>query len=464
MFNQQTYIKRREQLKKAFKTGIILFLGNEESGMNYEDNTYPFRQDSSFLYYFGLDTPGLMGIIDLDENKDYIFGDDLTIDHIVWMGSQPTLKERSEKAGIRNTGPLQEGIGLLQTAKNKKRTVRFLPAYRPEHQVKLYHWLNIPIHETNKHVSVDLIVAVGEQRNVKSAEEIEQLEQIVSVTADMHYAAMRYARPGMTEAQVAAKVHEVALAAGGNISFPIIATINGQTLHNHYHGNTIKEGDLFLLDAGAENKLHYAGDMSSTFPVSPKFTERQKEIYQIALDAHNSALEALKPGINYKEIHFTAARKIFEGLKELGFTRGNTEEAVQAGAHALFFPCGTGHLMGLDVHDMENLGEQYVGYAGEPKSTLFGLKSLRLGRELKPGYVLTIEPGIYFIPELIDLWRSQNKFTEFINYDKVEQYKDFGGTRNEEDVLITETGYKILGKPLAKTIEDVEAERSKAFK
>ncbi|MDY6801884.1 MAG: aminopeptidase P family protein [Bacteroidota bacterium] len=463
MFKKETYINRRNQLKKQFKAGILLFLGNEESGMNYEDNTYPFRQDSSFLYYFGLDYPGLFGVIDLDEDKDYIFGDDLTIDHIVWMGSQPTIKERSEKAGIKNTGPLKEGIELVQSAKNKKRNIHFLPAYRPEHQIKLYNWLEIPINETNKHASTDLIVAVGEQRNVKSEEEIEQLEQIVSLTADMHFAAMRFAKPGMTEAQVAAKVHEVALAAGGNISFPIIATINGQTLHNHYHGNTIKEGDLFLLDAGAENKLHYAGDMSSTFPVSPKFTERQKEIYQIALNAHNAAIDALKPGVNYKEIHFTAARKIFDGLKELGFTKGNTEEAVQAGAHALFFPCGTGHLMGLDVHDMENLGEQYVGYAGEPKSTLFGLKSLRLGRELKPGYVLTIEPGIYFIPELIDLWKSQNKFTEFINYNKVEKYKDFSGTRNEEDILITETGHKILGKPLAKTIEDVEAERVKAF-
>ncbi len=463
MFKKETYINRRNQLKKQFKTGILLFPGNEESGMNYEDNTYPFRQDSSFLYYFGLDYPGLIGIIDIDEDKDYIFGDDLTIDHIVWMGSQPTIKERSEKAGITNTGQLKEGIELIQKAKNKKRKTHFLPAYRPEHQIKLYNWLQIPINETNKHASTDLIVAVGEQRNIKSEEEIEQLEQVVSVTADMHFAAMRFAKPGMTEAQVAAKVHEAALAAGGNISFPIIATKNGQTLHNHYHGNIIKEGDLFLLDAGAENELRYAGDMSSTFPVSPKFTEQQKEIYQIALNAHNAAIEALKPGINFKEIHFTAAQKIFDGLKKLGFTKGNTEEAVQAGAHALFFPCGTGHLMGLDVHDMENLGEQYVGYAGKPKSTLFGLKSLRLGRELKPGYVLTIEPGIYFIPELIDLWKSQNKFTKFINYDKVEKYKNFGGIRNEEDIFITETGYKILGKPLAKTIEEVEKERAKAF-
>ncbi len=463
MFNKETYINRRKQLKSQFKSGVLLFLGNEESSMNYLDNTYHFRQDSTFLYYFGLNQPGLVGIIDLDADKDFIFGDDLTIDHIVWMGSQPTIKEQSEKVGIQNTGQMNEMLDFLKSAKSKNRMIHFLPAYRPEHQIKLYNWLNISINETNKSASIDLIVNVGEQRNIKSAEEIEQLEQVVSVTTDMHHTAMRYAKPGMTESQVAAKVYEVALAAGGNISFPIIATINGQTLHNHYHGNTIKEGDLFLLDAGAENQLCYAGDMSSTFPVSPTFTEKQKEIYQIALNGHNAAIEALKPGINFKEIHFTAARTIFNGLKDLGFTKGNTEEAIHAGAHALFFPCGTGHLMGMDVHDMENLGEQYVGYGGEPKSTLFGLKSLRLGRTLEPGHVLTVEPGIYFIPELIDLWKSQNKFTEFINYDKVEEYKNFGGTRNEEDILITDNGYKILGKPLAKSIADVETERAKAF-
>ena len=463
MFKKETYINRRKQLKSQFDSGILLFLGNEESSMNYLDNTYHYRQDSTFLYYFGLDYPGLVGIIDLDNDKDYIFGDDLTIDHIVWMGSQPTIAQKSEKSGIEYTGSMSQMLDTLKSAKQKGRKIHFLPAYRPEHQIKLYNWLEIPINETNNHASIDLIIAVGEQRNIKSTEEIEQLEQVVSVTADMHHAAMRFAKPGMNEYEVAAKVHEVAQTAGGDISFPIIATINGQTLHNHYHGNKLKEGDLFLLDAGAENQLRYAGDMSSTFPVSAKFTERQKEIYQIALNGHNAAIEALKPGINFKEIHFTAARTIFDGLKDLGFTKGNTEEAIQAGAHALFFPCGTGHLMGLDVHDMENLGEQYVGYAGQPKSTLFGLKSLRLGRELLPGNVLTIEPGIYFIPELIDLWKSQNKFTEYINYNKVEEYRNFGGTRNEEDILITETGYKILGTPLAKSIKDVENERAKAF-
>ena len=463
MFSKEIYVKRRQKLKNKFEIGILLFLGNEESSMNYLDNTYRFRQDSSFLYYFGLDQAGLVGIIDLDEDRDAIFGDDLTIDQIVWMGTQPTIKERSVGVGVETTGTLAECINFLKKSNKINRQIHFLPPYRPEHQIKLYNWLDIPIDKTSQHASVELIIGVGEQRNIKSSEEIEQLESIVSVTADMHLAAMHYARPGMTEAQVAAKVHEVALAAGGDLSFPIIATIDGQTLHNHYHGNTIKKGDLFLLDAGAEDPLHYAGDMSSTFPVSPTFTERQKEIYQIALDAHNAALNCLKPGINYKKVHFTASRVIFDGLKAMGFTKGDTDEALLAGAHALFLPCGTGHLLGLDVHDMENLGEEYVGYGGEAKSTQFGLKSLRLGRELKPGNVLTIEPGIYFIPELMDLWSTEGKFAEFINYDKVNEYRDFGGVRNEEDVLITETGFKVLGKPLAKSIEGVEAERAKAF-
>ncbi len=463
MFQKDIYVSRRQALKENFKGDILLFLGNEESSMNYLDNTYHFRQDSSFLYYFGIDHPGLFGIIDTENGKDYIFGDDFTIDDIVWMGSQPKIAERSLESGVENTGSLKELYNFIAKQVESKRKIHFLPAYRPEHQIKLHNLLGLDVNGINTYASTQLIVAVGEQRNLKSAEEIEQLEAAVNVTVDMHFAAMRYARPGMTEAQVAARVREVALAAGGELSFPTIATINGQTLHNHYHGNVLKEGDMLLLDAGAENGLHYAGDMSSTFPVSQKFTTRQKEIYQIALDAHEAAIAKLKPGINFKEVHFEAARTLFNGLKEMGFVKGDTEEAIQAGAHALFFPCGTGHLMGLDVHDMENLGEKYVGYGGKEKSTLFGIKSLRLGRELKPGYVLTIEPGIYFIPELIDLWKSQNKFSEFINYEKVESYKDFSGVRNEEDFLITEDGCKLLGKRLAKTIEEVETERAKAF-
>ena len=461
MFAEKVYIKRREKLKKQFQTGKLLFLGNDESGINYADNTYHDRQDSTFLYYFGISKPDLIALIDIDEDKEYIFGDDPTIDSIVWTGSQPKISELAEKAGIHYTGDLAAFRNKI--AGFDKQTVRYLPPYRGEHFLKLHDFLGYPPAEAIAKTNKELILAISDQRNIKSEEEIEEIEKAVDVTVDMHFAAMRYARAGMTEAQVTAKVHEVAIAAGGNLSFPIIATINGQFLHNHYHGNTIREGELFLLDAGYETPLGYAGDMSSTFPVSRKFTERQKEIYRITLDAHYKAIELAKPGVNFRDVHLHVGEVLFDGLKAMGLTKGDTKEAVANGAHALFFPCGTGHLMGLDVHDMENLGEQIVGYGGVPKSTQFGLKSLRLGRELQPGFVLTIEPGIYFIPELIDHWESNKINSDFINFSEVNKYRDFGGIRNEEDILITETGNRVLGKPLAKTIEEVEAEREKAW-
>ena len=459
MFSKETYINRRNKLKSDVKSGILLFLGNDESGMNYADNTYHFRQDSTFLYFFGSDYAGLNAIIDIDEDREIIFGDELTIDHIVWMGSQPTIKEKSEHVGIHETKPASQLKDYLRTAIAKGRQIHYLPPYRPEHQIKLFELLSIMPSQANAGQSIDFVKAVVNQRNYKSQEEIVLIEDAVNITAEMHLAAMRMARAGMKESEIAAAVQQVAIAAGGQLSFPVIATINGQTLHNHYHGNTLKSGDMLLLDCGAENSMHYAGDMSSTFPVDKTFTTRQKEIYQIALNAHEAAIDMLAPGVKFKDIHLKAGRTIAEGMKEMGFMKGDLDAAVQQGAHALFFQCGLGHMMGMDVHDMENLGEVYVGYNGEAKSTQFGLKSLRLGRELEENFVLTIEPGIYFIPELIDMWKAENRFAEFINYDKVEQYKDFGGCRNEEDFLITKNGARLLGKPIPKTIADVEAMR-----
>lgn len=403
MFSKETYIKRRNKLKSDVKSGILLFLGNDESGMNYADNTYHFRQDSTFLYFFGSDYAGLNAIVDIDENREIIFGNELTIDHIVWMGTQPTIKEKSEHVGINETAPTSQLKDYLQSAMAKGRQIHYLPPYRPEHQIKLFELLNVVPSQANTGQSIDFVKAVVNQRNYKSNEEIVLIEDSVNITADMHLAAMKMARAGMKESEVAAAVQQVAIAAGGQLSFPVIATINGQTLHNHYHGNTLKSGDLFLLDCGAENSMHYAGDMSSTFPVDKTFTTRQKEIYQIALNAHEAAIDMLAPGVMFKDVHLKAGRTIAEGMKDMGFMKGDLDEAVQQGAHALFFQCGLGHMMGMDVHDMENLGEVYVGYNGEPKSTQFGLKSLRLGRELEENFVLTIEPGIYFIPELISM-------------------------------------------------------------
>jgi Xaa-Pro aminopeptidase len=457
MFTKETYINRREQLKKTVASGILLFLGNDECGMNYADNTYLFRQDSTFLYFFGLSYAGLSAIIDIDNDKEIIFGDELTIDDIVWMGTQPTLKEKSERVGVSCTQPSKSIEAYLKNAQSRGQQIHFLPTYRPEHKLKLMDWLGYM--PAAQEASVPFIRAVVNQRNYKSAEEIVEIEKACNTTADMHIKAMQILRPGMKESDIAGALADVALSAGGNLSFPTIATINGQTLHNHYHGNIVKPGDMLLLDAGAETLMGYAGDMSSTIPVDKKFTSRQKDVYDIQVASHLAAVEALRPGIPFKDVYELSSRVIVEGIKSLGLIKGNAEDAVREGAHAMFFQCGLGHMMGLDVHDMENLGEVYVGYDGEPKSTQFGRKSLRLGRKLEPGFVLTIEPGVYFIPELIDLWKGEKKFTEFINYDKLETYKDFGGIRNEEDYLITENGARRLGKKIPLTTDEVEALR-----
>jgi Xaa-Pro aminopeptidase len=457
MFSKEIYAARRAKLKQTVGSGLLLFLGNDESGMNYADNTYHFRQDSTFLYFFGLPYAGLNAVIDVDNNKEIIFGDELTIDAIVWMGTQPTLREKGESIGVSDIRPSKDVAAYLQNARRQKQTIHYLPTYRAEHQIKLLAWLEV--YPGTESPSVPFILGVVNQRNYKSEEEIEEIEKACIVTADMHLTAMRTVRPGMCESEVAAAVAEVAFACNYQLSFPIIATINGQTLHNHYHGNMIKSGDMLLLDAGAETEMGYAGDMSSTIPADSRFTTRQREIYDIAVASHEAAVAALRPGVLFEDVYDLSARVIMEGLKTLGFVKGDPAEAVRAGAHALFLPCGLGHMMGLDVHDMENLGEVYVGYDGRPKSTQFGRKSLRLGRKLEQGFVLTIEPGIYFIPELIDLWRSQQKFTDFINYEKVSTYKDFSGIRNEEDYLITSTGARLLGKKIPLHASEVEALR-----
>ncbi|MEG1554599.1 MAG: aminopeptidase P family protein [Rikenellaceae bacterium] len=456
MFKKETYVNRRARLKKDVGSGILLFLGNNEVGMNYLDNTFPYYQDASFNYFFGLKQANLTSIIDIDEDREIIFGNELTIDDIVWMGTLPTIDHNASLVGVKETAPTEKLAEYLKKAQKQGRKIHFLPPYRAEHNVTLLNLLGIAPQDQEKAVSLDFIKAVVAQRNHKSAEEILEIEDACNITADMHIAAMKAARPGMIEAEVAAAAHRVAIAADGELSFPIIATINGQTLHNHNHSNVIKEGQMLLIDCGALNKNGYSGDMSSTFPVGHKFTTRQREIYEIALAAHNNAIDMLRPGTKFVDVHKHACSTIFDGLKALGLTKGDTHEAVEQGAHALFFPCGLGHMMGMDVHDMENLGEVWVGYDGKPKSTVFGYKSLRLARELEPGFVLTIEPGIYFIPELIDKWRAEKKFTEFLNYDAIEKYKGFSGCRNEEDFLITPEGSRLLGKPIPKSVEDVE--------
>lgn len=453
MFEKDIYVRRRAELKKRVGSGTLLFLGNDECGCNYADNTYPFRQDSTFLYYFGLPYDGLAAVIDIDNDQEIIFGDELTIDHIVWMGTQPTLHEKAHLVGVDNVRPSAD----LKSWLDRCVQVKYLPVYRAEHRLKLWRLLGIMPGEEKP--SADFIRAVVDMRNHKQPEEIAEIEKACDVTSDMHIAATKAIRPGMYEYEVAAIIEQVAASANCSLSFPTICTINGQTLHNHYHGNRISEGDMVLIDAGAERQSGYAGDMSSTVCAGKSFTPRQKAVYDIQVASHLAAVEMLRPGVPFVKVYERASEVICAGMRDLGILTGDPAEAVAAGAHAMFFQCGLGHMMGLDVHDMENLGEEFVGYGGQPKSTQFGRKSLRLGRELEEGFVITIEPGVYFIPELIDLWKGEGRFKEFINYAELEKWRGFGGIRNEEDYLITATGSRRLGKKIPLTTEEVEALR-----
>ena len=463
MFSKEIYQDRRNLLKTKVNRGIILLLGNSKTPINFKDNCYRFRQDSTFLYYAGISQPDLALVLDCDTGHEILFGNDYTIDQIVWMGQQPTIATKAAQTAIFDTQPRSNLKQVLDAAVNQGRPVHFLPPYGDHHKICLMELMGAPLCSMESMASLALIRSVVDQRIYKSDLEVAEIEKAVNTSVGMHATAMTFALPGMTEARVAAEVERVAKAFDHELAFATIATTKGQTLHNHDRSNTLELGQLFLLDAGAETAMGYAGDLSSTFPVAPTFTDKQRRIYEITLAAHEKAVSMLAPGVEFKEIHLGASLVIAQGMKELGLMKGNMEDAVKEGAHAMFFPCGLGHMMGLDVHDMENLGETWVGYDGTPKSQQFGLKSLRLARPLEPDFVLTVEPGIYFIPELMDLWKKENKFTEFIDYEQLNQYRDFGGIRNEENYLVTETGHRVLGKPKPKSVKEVESLRSVAF-
>ena len=457
MFSADVYVERRKRLRTNVGTGVILLLGNEESPMNYADNQYTFRQDSSFLYFFGLDCPGLAAVIDIDQGTECMFGDDLTVDDIVWTGPQPTLKEKCSRTGISETAGRDKLPDVLNNAVKQGRKIHFLPQYRAENILKIQKLLEMPPSAIAKHVSEPLIRAVVAQRSIKSEQEIEQIEAALDISYEMQTLAMKMSKPGVYERQVASAMEAVVLSHGSSLSFPTIFSIHGETLHNHNYDNQMQSGDMVVNDSGVESPLHYASDITRTVPVSGKFSQRQKEIYAIVLNAQERAIEAIKPGVEFRDIHLLACRILASGLKDIGLMKGDIEQAVRAGAHTLFFQCGLGHMLGLDVHDMEGLGEEYVGYTDTIKrNPEFGFKSLRLAKALEPGFVITVEPGIYFIPELIDRWKAEQKNSQYISYELLEKYRDFGGIRIEDDVLVTETGHRVLGRKIPKTISEVE--------
>lgn len=458
MFNANVYIQRRNELKKSFKNGILLFLGNNEMPMNFSSNTYHYRQDSTFLYYWGISEPNLAAIIDLDKDKEIIFGDDRSLDDIIWMGFDETILNKAQKAGVERTKSFSELKKYIQKKISNKGKIHFLPQYRADNLMLLEDLLKLKTEKINQKASLKFIKAVIKQRSVKSEEEISEIEKALEISHEMNLTAMKEIQPGIIERAISGKVDGIAMTKGNGISFPTIFSVHGEILHNHSHENIMLDGQLAVLDSGAETMLGYASDITRTIPINGKFTEKQKEIYNIVLEAQLQSIEMIKPGVKYIDIHLAAAKVIAEGLKVLGIMKGSTEKAVAEGAHALFFPHGLGHMMGLDVHDLENLGEDYIGYNKTIKrSDQFGLAYLRMAKKLEPGFVITVEPGCYFIPALIDQWKSEKKFAKYINYKKLETYMDFGGIRIEDDVLVTKDGHRILGKPIPKTIDEVEA-------
>lgn len=449
MFSKETYINRRKALKELVGNGLVIILGNNDSPANYPNNCYTFRQDSSFLYFFGAKRDGLAGAIDIDNDKEYFLGNDIDIDDIVWYGSVESVRDMADMVGVAQAAPFNKLTELVAQAKQTGQKIHFLPPYRHDHMILLEELLGIKPSQQKEASSMELIKAVVTLRSTKSDEEIKEIERACSIGFKMHTTAMKLAQPGVTEHFIGGTIDGIANALGDKVSFSSIVTMHGEILHGVPKMNYLEAGRLLLVDAGAETINNYCSDHTRTTPVSGKFTHRQRDIYTIVEQAHDLALKKAKPGVLWYDVHMDVCRLITNGLKDLGLMKGDTEEAVASGAHALFLPHGLGHMMGMDVHDMENLGQTNVGYDEEIQpSTQFGTASLRMGRRLQKGFVVTDEPGIYFIPDLIDNWKANNINSDFLNFDVIEKYKDFGGIRIEDDVLVTENGVRFLGKDI----------------
>ena len=458
MFDKQVYVSRRKRLLEQVKEGVILLLGNSEASCNYPDNQYQFRQDSTFLYYFGLDHPDLAAVIDAATGETTVFGDDVDIDDIIWMGPQPLMADRAAAVGVSRTAPFGKLADCLQEAQKKGRTLHFLPPYRNHNKILLHRLLGLGFDEMKSRASVELIQAVVAQRLVKEACEIEEIEKACALGYAMHVTAMKMMRLGMKEQELVGVMEGVCRSGGVMTSFPTILSQHGETLHNHSHDAFFTEGRLCVIDAGGEIESHYCSDNTRTLPTGGKFTQKQKDVYNIVLAANDYAREAARPGVTYRDVHLGAAKIIVQGLKNLGLVCGDVDEMVAAGVQGLFMPHGLGHNMGLDVHDMEDLGENYVGYdPDQTRAKQLGLGSLRMARRLVPGHVVTDEPGIYFIPALIEKWKKEGHNAQFVNFDKLENYYDFGGIRLEDDLLITPKGARILGPArIPITVEEIE--------
>ena len=457
MFAKEVYCRRRNTLLKKMQDagakGLILFVGNAEAPAQYKDNCYKWRQDSSWLYFMGLDEPMMAALMDIDAGTETLFADDVDIDDIIWMGPQPSVRSKADAVGVARTQPYGALEAAVAAALAAGRTIHFLPPSRYYNTLKLQQLV------PGGKPSEALIKAVISLRLIKEDIEIDAIDAACALGYEMHSVARDAIVPGIIEQDIVGKMEGVALAKGWGVSFPTILTQHGETLHNHLHDKVIEPGKLMVIDAGVESNEHYASDFTRTYPTSGKFTTKQREVYQIVYDCNELAFRMAKPGITYREVHLATARKMLEGLSALGLVKGDLDEMVAKGIAGLFQPHGLGHNMGLDVHDMEDLGENLVGYdPDQQRAKQLGLGSLRMARRLVPGHVITDEPGIYFIPALIEKFKKEGLGLDFVNYAKLESYYDFGGIRIEDDVLITPTGARRLGpKRLPASPEEVEA-------
>jgi Xaa-Pro aminopeptidase len=458
MFAADLYQQRRQRLMQAVGSGLVLLLGHQASPINFAENLYPFHQDGSFLYFCGLNQPARVLLLDVDSGREVLFADETPAEALVWTGPVPTPAEQAARAGMDQTRPLEDLSPAIRSGKAGGRPIHYLPPYRPDQLIRLSQLLEIPLSAVASGASRVLIDAVVAQRSRKSPEEVAQIEAALAVTARMHIIAMQHSRPGVSEQEVVGAMAGVMTSMGARPAFAPIYSVRGEILHNPTHTHRMIRGDLTVNDSGAESCLHYASDITRSLPVGGRFSMRQKELYTLLLQVQQAAIDAVAPGTEYRQVHQLASLRLAEGLRQIGLLKGNPQEAVAAGAHALFFPHGLGHMLGLDVHDMESLGEDRVGYGSQmQRSTQFGLRSLRLARRLEPGFVITVEPGIYFIPALMDQWRTQGLHTHFVDYQRLEPYRGFGGMRLEDDLLVTESGRRILGPPIPKTVAEVEA-------
>jgi hypothetical protein len=451
MFEKEVYASRRAQLMKLVKTGVILLFGNNDSPNNCPANAYyPFRQDASFRYYFGQVRDGLVGVIDVDAGTEMLVGNDIDIEDIVWYGSVDSVASMAAQVGVAQSAPMARLADIVNQAKAQGRKIHFLPPYRHDIQIQIMDLTGIHPSKQREAASLELIHAVVEMRSVKTPLEIAELEKASAIGYKMHTTAMRLTKPGVTEKFVGGQVDGIAHSYGAQVSFATIFSQHGEIMHGNPSTAVLESGRLALCDAGAESLAGYCSDNTRTYPVNGKFTQRQLDIYTIVEACHDYVLEVAKPGVKYADVHFAVCRLMTERLKELGLMKGDVDEAVRAGAHAMFLPHGLGHMMGMDVHDMEALGQIYVGFDEETRPNLeqFGTNCLRMGRRLQEGFVVTDEPGIYFIPALIDEWRASGHCAEFLNFDMLDTYKDFGGIRLEDDVLITADGCRFLGKEI----------------